>query len=1244
MEGYQHIRKNKLCKQLYNRTIVYIILSCLVTAIDLHRVSPLSTERKISHTLKVACLIILLLLSIHYLGMVDSANEQETKDVTVKNMKSESSRQNYDTDDVKAAIERGLQYLKDSQSAVGGWDDGGYYGMNSNTVANSLRAFLGYNATDPRWQDTIERAIGFLESVWHDPLDHAPGRDRDFYGGALWNDRINPQGYTAGKMYSQGAATAALIDYYFHTQNISFLPYINESVKLIVRSQGSPNRPYSLCGPRSDGGWRYDPAFTSSDTSNSGWNLHALALAESSGIHDIPDNCFEYFEKWLERVFSGSGFGYSTPSTRDANTAIGLYCLYLMGRGDINMAQKAKQTILNWGPAYAISKHYYTYHATLAMYLAGGDEWKEWNRGVREGLLDSQYNDGSWSGEYGMCWGTGMALMTLNLCLDPPFQASLEMQEDPNTGTAEETVKHVEPENTVSFNMSVSFKPQILEEPIPKSADERSRVFINVSKPTKGWTVVLDTPARDDGIKQPDGKILWWIDIALFKTEPLTINVTAPRIGEWNETCSFTIHASLEQDNITEQNELTICVILDQTIDFSISVPGEIDEFLGVKAFTINPGETIQVPVSINNLGNLNDTYHIWIKKFDKWNIQFDDGKTDRYISLSSYRHNDNRASVNIIIVTITAPDSVSEGKTKNITIFGESQFSGEIGIGTIERTEMMSLVVLEAPLELICSDPNKLVRPGSSIDFVIEVRNNFHSDLMVNLSVYWTVMMVSSTEKHENFWSCGFLLDHFVVAVYERKEITFRVNVPNNANTGSFREMYLQGTSYHQPILEYVTNPLIIRTKVNSPPEVTLSSPMENEIIMETDVSLSWLCKDPDDAMEDIGYDLYFGEHPQPELIRANIRERFITMDGLKDGTTYYWTVIPQDPFGVGICENGEHSFEVNSSIILIRTTLISPENNSMLGTFKVNLSWSGADPREETNVLFYHVYLATSPENLSIFAITTDQWIEVSHLEHNRTYYWKIIPVGNRGEGIYPSETWSFRINQSGIRQFRISSDAKKVIMPPGETAIFNITIRNYIPVPLTIYFSRSGNFSGYLDLPRKIEVETSYWRTIKVSMIIPEYLPIGNYSVTIRANNSMHSELMTLPVQVVDVTTEVIENGEEINEEEIIEDKGQEASGIYFLPSILIIIIFCMYLAFRRRGKNWWINRSRRLRVEVEYVPDHSKTKHPITTKDWGDIKAKAPIRTGEKTKRRVIRVRVVRRGRRLKVKDNNTMNFI
>ena len=68
------------------------------------------------------------------------------------------------------------------------------------------------------------------------------------------------------------------------------------------------------------------------------------------------------------------------------------------------------------GPAVQAYYFYGHYYATQAMYLAGGDWWKEWWPRIRRDLVASQDDDGSWADpQWGQPLGTSMALIIMQM-------------------------------------------------------------------------------------------------------------------------------------------------------------------------------------------------------------------------------------------------------------------------------------------------------------------------------------------------------------------------------------------------------------------------------------------------------------------------------------------------------------------------------------------------------------------------------------------------------------------------------------------------------------------------------------------------------------------------------------------------------------------------------------------------------------------------------------------------------------
>ncbi len=701
--------------------------------------------------------------------------------------------------EIKESIEAGLEYLNETQHADGGWVDS--YGKNTNMIGSCLRAFVDFNATDPRWQDAIEGAVRFLRFVWHDPADYNSQNDKDRWGGMLLNDKFHPT-YTHGEMYQQGSACASLIDYYFHTRDISILPYINESVDMVVRAQNTPHKPASLGGPRSQGGWRYTPTHTSSDTSLSGWNMHAVILAESSGIYDVPDYTFEYSERWLDHCASGSGYGYSGAYTSYTNTAVGTYCMLLMGKGDKPSVQGALNSIRGWGPTYNINQFYYTYHASIAMYLVGGQEWQDWYAEVSDALMSSQNADGSWNGEYGMVWGTAMAINTLNLGINKPNDVVVEPQKDPNTGEEDDMVKMVQPEHTVTYNITVGSALGFVENPLSQAYEEADKIELSITDPLPGWSAELDTPSNDDdGLEQPDGSKLWWVELKMHETDNVTLSVTAPPLGKVSEPCVVSVIARLTNEYGVTQDKLATVSILDIEVDFDLEFLADKDEFTGYKIGEIAPGERKIYHAELHNMGNVNDTYDVTLSYPSNWKVMFDDG-TDKYNTSLGKK---GAADSVIINITVEAPITASKGERVDITITAISQMYNSLGLGTLRRSDNLLLTVTGLPaIVVVCEDDSKHIDPGSIVEYELIITNNYESSLDVIFSFTGAGDIVNSLQIFDEKWSAGFQTNNFEIMSRDIKKIKFQIAAPNHAVAGIRKVIEIRATGYDNFGMEF--------------------------------------------------------------------------------------------------------------------------------------------------------------------------------------------------------------------------------------------------------------------------------------------------------------------------------------------------------------------------------------------------------------------------------------------------------
>jgi hypothetical protein len=195
----------------------------------------------------------------------------------------------------------------------------------------------------------------------------------------------------------------------------------------------------------SDGGWRYTPdRELASDISVSGWQVLAIKTAKRAGIVEVGHDCIERCTRFFKSCELDSGRTAYQPGNAlsDATTGVGMLMHEfilddrsgsLVREGSSYLATAAER---NWKGTIvpkkklfeAGNRDFYTwYNCTLAMFQAGGDNWKRWNDVVRDQLIAMQETDsalcsygswepyGRWSPQGGRIYSTALAVLTLEV-------------------------------------------------------------------------------------------------------------------------------------------------------------------------------------------------------------------------------------------------------------------------------------------------------------------------------------------------------------------------------------------------------------------------------------------------------------------------------------------------------------------------------------------------------------------------------------------------------------------------------------------------------------------------------------------------------------------------------------------------------------------------------------------------------------------------------------------------------------
>ncbi len=318
--------------------------------------------------------------------------------------------------DTEAAVQLALQWLANAQNRkTGGWDTLAWGGgqevrdfpssgqsVQADTAVTGLAllAFLGAGHTtkEGQYQQTVQRGIDFLVQNQSPRTGSLAGRSARY-----------------AAMYSHGIATFALGEALVMSGDARLREPLRRAVGFTIAAQ----HPVT-------GGWRYEVG-DQGDTSQFGWQVMALVSARTAGV-EAPPETWRRAELWLSRVALGRHGGLAcyvpeqpraTPSMT-AEAAVGH--LFLRGSLQPDAQREAAEMIARHSPAWSGQLDlYYTYYATLAMYLSQDEGWPAWNQQVIGQLLPSQRRQGPLAGSWDTDsrWGSvgGRVYTTALACL-----------------------------------------------------------------------------------------------------------------------------------------------------------------------------------------------------------------------------------------------------------------------------------------------------------------------------------------------------------------------------------------------------------------------------------------------------------------------------------------------------------------------------------------------------------------------------------------------------------------------------------------------------------------------------------------------------------------------------------------------------------------------------------------------------------------------------------------------------------
>jgi len=296
------------------------------------------------------------------------------------------------TPETRLAVQRGLAYLAQSQAEDGSFG-GTRFPKHVGITALGCLAFMadGHMPGRGEYGDHVEGGLNFI-------LNNATE------SGLIAADTSH------GPMYGHGFATLCLGEAYGMTGDPRLREALQKAVRLIVTTQNH------------EGGWRYQPRPFDADISVTICQVMAMRSARNAGL-SVPketiDRAIAYVRQCQNPADGGFKYMLNSGGSAFPRSAAGVAALYYAGVYEDDALEKGL-AYMQSGPdqiTFRSGGHYFYghYYAAQAMFLAGGDHWRQWFPQVREQLLTHQQPDGSWASGHGQPYGTAMSLLILQI-------------------------------------------------------------------------------------------------------------------------------------------------------------------------------------------------------------------------------------------------------------------------------------------------------------------------------------------------------------------------------------------------------------------------------------------------------------------------------------------------------------------------------------------------------------------------------------------------------------------------------------------------------------------------------------------------------------------------------------------------------------------------------------------------------------------------------------------------------------
>ncbi|HEX5054161.1 MAG TPA: prenyltransferase/squalene oxidase repeat-containing protein [Planctomycetota bacterium] len=334
-----------------------------------------------------------------------------------------------------AAIDAGLQWLKNHQDDDGKWDcdqfmkhdtdgepcDGPGSAVHDVGVTGlALLAFLGDDSTmrSGPYRETVKKGVLWLRSQQQPNGLFGTDASHDF-------------------VYDHAIAAYAMCEAY----GLSQYHLLANTAQRGINYLESHRNPYSV--------WRYLPRDNDNDTSVTGWCVMAYESGDYFKL-TVNKQALELAAVWFDSVSDPTGrHGYTRAGERssrkpgehatrfpvergEALTAVGLFCRFFIGQDPKEKpvmtaaANLIAQRPPVWDPKGGSIDFYYWYYGTYALFQMGGRHWTDWQKMLEPAVVKTQHREkehknlygswdpiDAWGEDGGRVYSTAILVLTL---------------------------------------------------------------------------------------------------------------------------------------------------------------------------------------------------------------------------------------------------------------------------------------------------------------------------------------------------------------------------------------------------------------------------------------------------------------------------------------------------------------------------------------------------------------------------------------------------------------------------------------------------------------------------------------------------------------------------------------------------------------------------------------------------------------------------------------------------------------